>query len=143
MTAIYRGMDRAALDAAYDNTAACPNVQEYRDRWWAVSEKLRAAPSSKRDLRYGPRPRASLDFFPGGEANAPLLVFIHGGYWQRNEKERFSFTALGPLAHGINVAVPGYTLAPQARLTDIVAEIRASLTFLTERADELGFNRDR
>ena len=131
-------MDRAALDAAYDNTTACPNVQEYRDRWWKVSEALRKAPPSKCDLRYGERPRATLDYFPGGKPNAPLFVFIHGGYWQRNEKERFSFTALGPLAHGINVAVPGYTLAPEASLTDIVEEIRAALTWLAERADRLG-----
>jgi acetyl esterase/lipase len=102
-----------------------------------VSEALRKAPPSKRDLRYGARPRATLDFFPGGKENAPLFVFIHGGYWQRNEKERFSFTALGPLAHGINVAVPGYTLAPDATLTDIVAEIRAALTWLALNARRL------
>jgi arylformamidase len=106
MGAIYRGMDRAALDAAYDNTSAVTDVQAYRERWLKVSAALRAAPPSKCDLRYGTRPRASLDYFPGGVAGAPLFVFIHGGYWQRNEKERFSFTALGPLAHGINVAVP-------------------------------------
>ena len=140
MTTIYRGMDRAALDAAYDNTRAVDNVQEYRDRWWKVSAALRAAPLSKCDLRYGSRPRATLDYFPGGTANGPLFVFIHGGYWQRNEKERFSFTALGPLAHGINVAVPGYTLAPEARLTDIVAEMRQALTFLAESASGLGFD---
>ncbi len=140
MTAIYRGMDRATLDAAYDNTGAVANVQEYRERWLKVSAALRAAPPSRCDLRYGPRPRATLDYFPGGAPNAPLFVFIHGGYWQRNEKERFSFTALGPLAHGINVAVPGYTLAPEARLTDIVGEIRAALTYLEEHAGELGFN---
>ena len=140
MAAIYRGMDRAALDAAYDNTGAVADVQAYRERWWKVSEALRKAPPSRCDLRYGQRPRATLDYFPGGRPNAPLFVFIHGGYWQRNEKERFSFTALGPLAHGINVAVPGYTLAPEARLTDIVAEIRPALTFLVERSGELGFD---
>jgi arylformamidase len=140
MTAIYRGMDRAALDAAYDNTGAVADVQDYRERWLKVSAALRAAPPSRCDLRYGTRPRATLDYFPGGRTNAPLFVFIHGGYWQRNEKERFSFTALGPLAHGINVAVPGYTLAPEARLTDIVAEIRAALSFLVERSGELGFD---
>jgi arylformamidase len=143
MAAIYRGMDRAALDAAYDNTGSVADVQTYRDRWWKVSEALRKAPPSRCDLRYGERPRATLDYFPGGRPNAPLFVFIHGGYWQRNEKERFSFTALGPLAHGVNVAVPGYTLAPDARLTDIVAEIRAALTFLTDRAGELGFDPSR
>jgi arylformamidase len=143
MAEIYRGMDRAALDAAYDNTGSVADVQAYRDRWWKVSEALRKAPPSRCDLRYGERPRATLDYFPGGRPNAPLFVFIHGGYWQRNEKERFSFTALGPLAHGVNVAVPGYTLAPDARLTDIVAEIRAALTFLTDRAGELGFDPSR
>jgi arylformamidase len=140
MTAIYRGMDRAALDAAYDNAATVADSQAYRERWWKVSEVLRAAPAARRDLRYGPRPRATLDYFPGGAKDAPLFVFIHGGYWQRNEKERFSFTALGPLAHGINVAVPGYTLAPEVRLTDIVAEVRQALSFLTSHAGELGFD---
>jgi arylformamidase len=140
MTAIYRGMDRAALDAAYDNTGAVADSQAYRERWWKVSEALRKTPPARCDLRYGARPRATLDYFPAGAVGAPLFVFIHGGYWQRNEKERFSFTALGPLAHGVNVAVPGYTLAPEARLTDIVAEMRAALSFLAERAGELGFD---
>jgi arylformamidase len=143
MAAIYRGMDRAALDAAYDNTGAVADSQAYRERWLKVSAALRAAPTAKCDLRYGPRPRASLDYFPGGRPNAPLFVFVHGGYWQRNEKERFSFTALGPLAHGINVAVPGYTLAPEASLTDIVAEVRAAVNFLLERSGELGFDGNR
>ena len=140
MTAIYRGMDRATLDAAYDNTGAVADVQDYRERWWKVSAALRAAPSARCDLRYGERPRATLDYFPAGAKGGPLFVFIHGGYWQRNEKERFSFTALGPLAHGINVAVPGYTLAPEARLTDIVNEMRAALTYLAMHAGELGFD---
>jgi arylformamidase len=140
MTAIFRGMDRAALDAAYDNTGQVADSQDYRARWWETSAALRARPMSKLDLRFGQRPRATLDYFPG-EPGALLFVFIHGGYWQRNEKERFSFTALGPNAHGINVAVPGYTLAPDARLTDIVAEIREALSFLAERAGELGFDR--
>jgi arylformamidase len=139
MAAIYRGMDRATLDAAYDNTGAVADVQDYRSRWWDRSATVRAEPGSKLDLRYGTRPRAMLDYFPA-RANAPLFVFIHGGYWQRNEKERFSFTADGPRAHGINVAVPGYTLGPQARMTEIVDEIRQSLGYLADRAGELGFD---
>jgi arylformamidase len=141
MTAIiYRGMDRATLDAAYDNTAAVEDSQDYRRRWWEASAAIRAEPRSRLDLRYGSRPRATLDYFHAGPAKSPLLVFIHGGYWQRNEKERFSFVVPGPRAHGINVAIPGYTLAPEVRLTDIVAEIRDALTFLVDRAEELGFD---
>jgi arylformamidase len=98
MTSIYRGMDRAALDAAYDNTAAVADSQAYRARWWETSAGIRAEPRSRLDLRYGTRPRAILDYFPSGAAKAPLFVFIHGGYWQRNEKERFAFVASGPRA---------------------------------------------
>ena len=141
MTAIYRGMDRATLDAAYDNTGAVADSQDYRAHWWEASTEIRAQPQSKLNVRYGARPRATLDYFPSGATHAPLFVFIHGGYWQRNEKERFSFIVPGPRAHGINVAIPGYTLAPDARLTDIVAEIRQALTFLVDSAGELGFDR--
>jgi arylformamidase len=142
MTAIYRGMERAALDAAYDNTGAVADSQDYRARWWEASAVIRAEPESRLDLRYAVRPRATLDYFPCRAAQAPLFVFIHGGYWQRNEKERFCFIVPGPRSRGINVAVPGYTLAPEARLTDIVAEIRQALTFLANRADELKFDRN-
>jgi len=140
MTALYLGMDRTALDAAYDNLAAVKDSQDYRARWWEASAAIRSQPQSRLNLRYGTRPRATLDYFSSAATKSPLFVFIHGGYWQRNEKERFSFVATGPLAHGINVAVPGYTLAPDARLKDIVAEIRQALTFLVERADDLGFD---
>jgi arylformamidase len=143
MVAIYRGMDLPTLDAAYDNTSAVADSQTYRARWWDESAAVRSEPRSRLDLRYGVRPRATVDYFPSGVANAPLFVFIHGGYWQRNEKERFSFVSAGPRAHGINVAVPGYTLAPEARLTDIVTEIGDALTFLATRADNLGFDRTR
>jgi arylformamidase len=139
--AIYRGMDRAALDAAYDNTAAVAESQAYRERWWRESAAIRAEPHARLDVRFGTRPRATLDYFPSGTANAALFVFIHGGYWQRNEKERFSFLAPGPRGHGIDVAVPGYTLAPEAKLADIIGQVRQALDFLADRSDELGFDR--
>jgi arylformamidase len=96
---------------------------EWLARWRERSAIVRASPGARVDIIYGARSRARLDYFPCGKKQAPLFVFIHGGYWQRNEKETFAFVADGPRAHGIDVAVPGYTLAPQARLTDIVEEI--------------------
>jgi len=139
---IYRGMDRATLDAAYNNSAAVVDSPDYLTRWRDRSARVRMRGNAVLDLRYGVRPRAALDFFSSGDAKAPLFVFIHGGYWQRNEKETFAFVAEGPMAHGIDVAVVGYTLAPEARLSEIVAEIREALTYLDRRADELGFERD-
>jgi arylformamidase len=119
-------MDRAALDAAYNNSAAVRNSAEIVADWRERSESLRV---SCREILYGPGERNRIDLFEAAPG-APLLVFIHGGYWQMREKELFSFLAAGPLAHGISVALPGYTLAPEKRLDGIVAEIRAALDAL-------------
>jgi arylformamidase len=142
-TALYRGMDRAALDAAYNNTAAVADSPDWLARWEKLSAVVRSGPRARRDIVYASRPRARFDYFASGALKPPLFVFIHGGYWQRNDKNMFAFVAEGPRAHDIDVALLGYTLAPQARLTDIVAEIRRALTVLCERADDLGFDRDR
>jgi arylformamidase len=138
--AIYRGMDRAALDAAYNNSAAVADSQEWVARWRARSAAIRAEPTARLDVVYGARPRAKLDYFPAGPARAPLFVFIHGGYWQRNDKEGFSFVADGPRPHGIDVALVGYTLGPQARITDIVGEMRDALSLLAAKAAEFGYD---
>ncbi len=61
------------------------------------------------------------------------MVFIHGGWWQRNSRQVFSCMAEGPLACGIDVALVGYTLAPEASLTEIGAEIAAALDWLAAR----------
>jgi acetyl esterase/lipase len=119
-------MDRAALDAAYNNAAAVPGSAQIVAEWRRRSDILRA---SSKELRYGAADRNRIDYFEA-KAGAPLLVFIHGGYWQNREKETFSFLAAGPLAHGISVALVGYTLAPEKRLDGIVAEVRAALDFL-------------
>ena len=137
---IYRGMDRATLDAAYNNSAAVADSAAWLAKWRDRSTGLRAIHGVRFDVAYGPRERARLDYLPSGASGAPLFVFIHGGYWQRNAKETFSFIAEGPHAHGIDVAVLGYTLAPAARLSEIVMEIQQALKFLAENAGQFGFN---
>ncbi|WP_419539816.1 alpha/beta hydrolase [Methylobacterium oryzae] len=82
------------------------------------------------DVRYGPGARNALDLYPARDAAAPCLVFIHGGYWQRGARELFACFAQGPNAAGWSVAMVGYTLAPEANLARIVAEIGAALDWL-------------
>lgn len=135
---LYRGMDRAALDAAYNNLTAVADSDQYLTDWRERSAKLRAAHPQHLDLRYGPADRQRLDYFACGRANAPTYVFIHGGYWLRNHKDGFAFVAEGPLAHGINVALIGYTLAPHTRLVEIVAQIREGVRFITQELPRLG-----
>ena len=114
---VWRGMTRAQLDAAYDNRAAVANSAQKAAEWTERSARLREREPALLDLRYGPRERNRIDIFRSGTDGAPLLVFIHGGYWQRNTKEMFACMAEGPLAAGFDAALIGYTLAPEARLT--------------------------
>lgn len=127
---VWRGMTRAELDAAYNNSAAVKNSAEKLAEWTTRSAVTRARPAALLDLAYGPRPRNRVDIFRCGEAQAPLLAYVHGGYWQRNAKEVFSCLGEGPLARGIDVAMVGYTLAPDATLTEMVGEARAALRWL-------------
>src|SRR5215469_18522425 len=107
---VYGSMDRQALDAAYNNSAAVADSDRYLADWLHRSEALRLRMPDHLNLVYGDAPRARLDFFATNRTAAPTLLFFHGGYWQRNAKEGFSFVAEGPLAHGFHVAVAGYTL---------------------------------
>jgi len=130
-------MDRAQLDAAYNNSAAVANSPAILADWETRSGRLRGAHPKRLDLRYGPAERNRIDYF-AAERAGPVLVFIHGGYWQMRAKETFSFLAAGPLAHGIHVALIGYTLAPQKRLDDIVAEIRSAIAWLAAQVSGFG-----
>jgi acetyl esterase/lipase len=134
---LYRGMDRATLDVAYDNTAAVANSAALLADFDARSAQMRAAYPRHLDLRYGPAERNRIDYF-AADVPGPVLIFIHGGYWQMRQKETFSFLAAGPLAHGIHVALPGYTLAPQITLAGIVAEIRAAIRWIAQHCAAFG-----
>ncbi len=137
----YRGMEPAAIDTAYNNSAAVTDSAERVEKWRRRSEETRARPGVRRDLRYGPEANNRIDYFPTNMPSAPLFIFIHGGYWFRNTKEIFAFVADGPCANGINVATVGYTLAPDAGLSQIVQEISLAIDYLLSSADDLGFDR--
>lgn len=126
----WRQMDRATLSAAYDNAGAVAGSAQKVAGWRERSAAFRQAHPGELDLAYGTQERQTLDLFRCGGADAPLLAFLHGGYWQRNAKEGFACMAEGPLARGLDVAVIGYTLAPQATMTRIADEVGAALAFL-------------
>ena len=129
-TIVWGGMTRAQLDAAYDNGRAVADSVTRRDRWVELSAAFRKQHAAELDLAYGPRPRNRIDLFRCGVVKAPLFAFIHGGYWQRNAKESFACMFEGPLARGFDVAAIGYTLAPEATMTEIAAEIAAAVRWL-------------
>ena len=133
----WRAMSQQQRDLGLNNGIAVPGSVDMVAGWEQRSGELRQRHPAHIDLRYGQRERNRIDFLKAGD-NAPTLLFIHGGYWQARAKEVFTVVAEGPMAHGINVALIGYTLAPDATLDEIVAEIHAGIDYLTGQLPALG-----
>jgi arylformamidase len=138
----WRKLSRQELDLGLNNGIAVPESLDIVAGWDQRSTLLRAQYPEHLDLRYGPRERNRIDFLKVAEGG-PTLLFIHGGYWQTRAKETFTAFAAGPMAHSINVALIGYTLAPDATLDEIVLEVRAGLDFLAAQLPALGGDADR
>src|SRR6202795_2126040 len=133
----WRSMSQQDRDRGLNNGEAVAASTDIIAGWDALSAELRKRYPAHLDLRYGPRERNRIDFLKVRD-EAPTLLFIHGGYWQNRAKETFALFAEGPLAYGINVALIGYTLAPEATLDQIVAEIHAGIDHLAEQLPALG-----
>lgn len=125
-------------DDAYNNTDMVPDSAQQVAARNAASATFRAAHAGHLDLAYGEAEREKWDLFPGADAGAPCLVFIHGGYWQRNRREDFAILAQGALAMGWSAALPGYTLAPEASLTAITWQISRALDWLAAEGPQHG-----
>jgi arylformamidase len=133
----WRTMSQQDRDLGLNNGVAVAASADIAAGWERRSTETRTRYPDHLDLRYGPRERNRIDFLRVRE-QGPTLVFIHGGYWQQRAKEIFTVFADGPMAHGINVALFGYTLAPEATLDEIVAEIHQGLGFLAAQLPALG-----
>ncbi|MDX6389633.1 MAG: arylformamidase [Streptosporangiaceae bacterium] len=133
-------LSQAERDAAYNNSAAVADSPVLNAAREVASTVFRTTNPLHLDLRYGARERNTWDLFPVADPDAPCIVFIHGGYWQRNSKDQFANLIAGPHARGWAAALPGYTLAPDASLTEIVAEINAALDWLAAHGPAHGIN---
>jgi acetyl esterase/lipase len=138
----WRTMSPQERDLGLNNGVAVPGSADIVAGWDRRSAEMRARYGGRLGLGYGPRERNRIDFLKAADGG-PVLLFIHGGYWQTRAKETFSVFAAGPMAHGINVALIGYTLAPEATLDQIVGEIREGLDFLVANLSALGGDPDR
>jgi len=125
------------LDRQYNARAAIPGHPEIFARWRAESSAARDALRCEPDYRYGPSPAESLDFYPAARRNAPLLVFIHGGYWRSLDKQDFSFLAPAFVRAGVAVAMPNYGLAPATSVADIVRQMLRAMAWLYRNLPQL------
>jgi arylformamidase len=126
------------LEAEYNNRGRVPEHADIFARWArdaaAYREQTTGEGRAQIGITYGSSARQTIDLFmPGRDPSGPLALFIHGGYWRSLEPSQFSHMARGLNAHGITVAVSGYDLCPQVRVSEIIAQCRQACLHLWQR----------
>jgi arylformamidase len=143
---LYRGFaSQAEIDAEYNVGALRPDWAELELQIAARSAQLRRTHAAARlAVRFGPTRAERLDVFCApAPAPRPVLVFIHGGYWRSGTAEEWSLLAAGPLAHGIDVVVTNYALAPAVAIDEITRQSRAALAWIHAAASGWGGDPER
>ncbi len=134
-------MTEIDYEVEYNNRARVPENPALMAGWAkdAAAYREQCAP---RRIAYGPGPRHVIDVFAGegqsrNQSQTPLVVFIHGGYWQALDGSWFSHMARGLNAHGIDVAVPTYDLCPQVSVAEIIEQMRQAMGELAKVSETL------
>ena len=130
--------DPAWHEAQYNNRARVPEAPALLARWAQASALARSRMTVVEDLPYGPAPSKRLDIFPARSAGAPVLVFIHGGYWRSLDKADHSFVAPAFVQAGAMVVVPNYALCPAVGIDDIALQMCQALAWTHQHAAQYG-----
>ena len=148
-----RKQDPAWLAAQYNNRARVPDHAEILARWARDSQAIRDTRPCQLDLAYGDTPAERLDVFRPSDAarepkarrrpGAPMLVFIHGGWWRSLDKADHSFVAPALADAGAVVVVPNYALCPAVSMEEIALQMVRSLAWCWRHARELGADPER
>jgi arylformamidase len=128
----------AWYDAQYNNRARVPEFPAILQHWTDASAQARDGSACELDLPYGSGPSARLDLFRAARPNAPVLVYIHGGYWRALDKRDQSFVAPPFVAAGAMVVVPNYALCPAVSIEHIVLQLVQALAWVHRHAAEFG-----
>jgi arylformamidase len=120
-------------------SSLAPILAEYRARSREAERNL----VCQKNLSWGDGTDETFDFFPAASPNAPLVLFIHGGFWQELSKDDSLFAAPDCVANGIAYAAINYTLAPRANIATIIDQCRRAVASLHRQAATLGFDRHR
>jgi arylformamidase len=119
------------LEAEYNNRARVPDHPAVMQMWRDTAEAARAV-RPPLEIAYGSGAREVMDLFEAGPA-APIVVFLHGGYWQGLDKSWFSGIAPALIANGVSLAIPSYDLCPDVRLGGILRQVRVAVDLVRAR----------
>ena len=134
-------MDAMEYSQDYNNRITVPDVDQYLDKWRAESGGLRSEAGCIEDVSYGPGSRETCDIFASDVGDkAPVMIFVHGGWWSSLDKKDFSFLARPFLKKGIVCVFVGYPLAPHAPISGIVTSVRRAMIWTKENISRFGGN---
>ncbi len=128
------------LDAQYDLENTVEDISLYADFYAEESEKVRVELDHRLDVPFGPTLAEHVDVYPapGTEQPAPILVYLHGGYWRSRTSKEFGFVARGPASRGVATAMVNYALCPEVTIDEIVRQVRAALVWTYKNATSFG-----
>ncbi len=132
--------DTAARAMQYNARASVEDFDACMAEYAALAKRAKAQTPGIYDLRYGMSAAERLDLFPASAQPAPLLIFIHGGYWHSQRKEEACSMAAAFAQRGVAVATLEYTLAPEATLAEIVHEVRSAVAWLYHHGAPFGID---
>lgn len=145
MAPVYRDFDQAELDRQYNARATVDDIWPIMDQYRRFTEEARAAVPCGLGLRYGPTEPERLDVYraKAGAEPAPVLVYIHGGYWRLLDAADSGFMAPMLSAQGAVTVAVNYTLRPGASLTEMVRQCRAAIAWIHANIARFGGDPDR
>lgn len=142
--AVHQDAEKSAYySTQYNARAGIPDHPQIFERWQRDSALVRRTHAGLLDIPVGEAAKEKLDFYPAHRPGAPLLVFIHGGWWRSLDKSDFTFIVPAYRRAGFNVALTNYTLAPDASIEEIVRQQLRAMSWLYRQADRLEFDRQR
>ncbi len=138
--------DKQWLDRMYNNRALVPEHAAHFAQWADASEDAREAHVHEKDIAYGDGPMETLDVFPRSHlapqptpaAGAPVVVFIHGGWWRSLDKADHSFIAPAFTNQGACVMMPNYALCPAVTIPQITLQMVKALAWAWRNARKYG-----
>lgn len=131
------------LDRMYNNRALVPDFGGYFERWAAASAEAVRSQQCVLDVAYGAGDKERLDVFAAEEPNAPVMVFVHGGYWRALDKSDVSFVAPAFTRTGACVVIPNYALAPAVTIPQITMQLVHALAWVWRHAARHGGDPER
>jgi arylformamidase len=134
----YFGYTQSELDSLYDTSRHGADVGAYLQDFEHTSEKVRREAPALLDVPYGTHPRERLDVFPSASADAPVLLFFHGGYWRASNKERYSYIAQGVVPLGLTLVVVEYALLPGVTMSQLLDQCKRAVAFVHRRGSKWG-----